>query len=152
MSHTGPAPSTTDEPASKAGRSEALLRPVRVLLVDDDVDIRETLCEALEEEDFVVTTAANGREALESLKRGPRPAVILLDLMMPVMDGWSFRHEQMEDPNLRQIPVVVVSAAGFSADTIRTELGDVDLVPKPVHYLTLLETLGRICHAPSPAA
>ena len=72
-----------------------------VLIVDDDNDVRSALAELLEEEGFSVEGAANGREALALLRGGTvHPAVILLDLMMPGMDGWDFRHEQMRDPKL----------------------------------------------------
>jgi len=120
------------------------LSPPRLLFVEDDSAIRESLGEALQEDGFEVVAAANGREALEHLRNGARPSAILLDLMMPVMDGWDFRRAQLDDPSLRDIPVVVVSASGFSPETIRTQFGDVELIPKPVPYLELLEALGRL--------
>ena len=107
-------------------------RSAPVLLVEDDAAIAGSLGEALREEGLEVATAQNGREALQVLRGGLRPSVILLDLMMPVMDGWDFRHEQLRDPALRDIPVVVVTATGFSPDTIRAQFGNVDLLPKPV--------------------
>jgi CheY-like chemotaxis protein len=119
--------------------------PQRLLLIEDEAAIREALGGALHEEGFEVVTAAHGREALETLRCGLRPAAILLDLMMPVMDGWDFRHEQLNDPSLRDIPVLVVTASGFSRDTIRMQFGDVELIPKPVHYFALLEALARAC-------
>jgi CheY-like chemotaxis protein len=114
-----------------------------VLLVEDDAAIASSLGEALREEGLEVATAQNGREALHLLRGGLRPSVILLDLMMPVMDGWDFRHEQLRDAALREIPVVVITATGFSADTIRTQFGDVDLLPKPVPFTDLLALLDR---------
>src|SRR5437870_239170 len=66
----------------------------------------------LELEGFEVQTAANGRQALDTLAAGPPACVIVLDLMMPVMDGWQFRDAQARDPRLSSIPVVVVTAAG----------------------------------------
>jgi CheY-like chemotaxis protein len=65
--------------------------------------------------------------------------------MMPVMNGWEFRHEQLNDPSLCDIPVVVVSASGFSAETIRMQFGDVELIRKPVPLFDLLGALGRVC-------
>src|SRR5579862_4602951 len=65
-----------------------------ILIVDDDPDIRDSLKEVLEDEGYEVNGVANGREALDYLRKSPRPCVILLDLMMPVMDGWQFRREQ----------------------------------------------------------
>src|SRR5262245_27439609 len=84
-----------------------------VMVVDDDEDIRETLAELLQDEGYRVMAVANGREALERLRENhDKPRVILLDLMMPVMDGWQFHREQQVDPTLASIPVVVITAAG----------------------------------------
>ena len=83
-----------------------------VLIVEDDVDTREMLGRYLELEGFRVETAANGRQALERLESGSEPSVIVLDLMMPVMDGWQFRREQAQRGEIAKIPVIVVSAAG----------------------------------------
>jgi CheY-like chemotaxis protein len=118
-------------------------KAVAALLVEDDAAILGSLGEALREEGLEVATARHGQEALEALRAGLRPSVIVLDLMMPVMDGWDFRHEQLRDPALRDIPVVVVTATGFSEKTIRMQFGNVDLLPKPVPYLDLLALLGR---------
>ena len=82
-----------------------------VLIVDDDEALRETMAEALGDEGFTVACSAHGLDALKLLRSGLRPDVILLDLMMPVMDGWSFREQQSRDPALASIPVVVVTAA-----------------------------------------
>ena len=79
------------------------------MIVEDDHLIREAIAEALGEEGFEVVEAANGREALEALHREPA-SLVLLDLMMPIMDGWQFREEQLRDPELSDIPVVVLSA------------------------------------------
>lgn len=83
-----------------------------VLIVEDDLDTREMLGRFLELEGYKVETAENGRRALERLGSGVGACVILLDLMMPVMDGWQFRQEQIRDASLADIPVIVVSAAG----------------------------------------
>jgi CheY-like chemotaxis protein len=128
--------------AGEAG-SVAATRAAPVLLVEDDAAIAGALGEALREEGVDVATAQNGREALQVLRGGLRPSAILLDLMMPVMDGWDFRQEQLRDPDLREIPVIVVTATGFSTDTIRTQFGNVDLLPKPVPFEDLLVLLGR---------
>lgn len=82
-----------------------------ILIVEDDLDIREALAEALGFEGYDVFLAENGREALDVLREGPLPHVILLDLLMPVMSGWQFRQEQLADPALAGIPVIVVSAS-----------------------------------------
>ena len=80
-----------------------------ILIVEDDFDIREALTQILEEEGYAVREAANGREALDVAAR-ELPSLILLDLMMPVMNGWQFRAEQIKDPRLAPVPVLVISA------------------------------------------
>ena len=81
-----------------------------VLVIDDDEDIRTTIRDVLEDQGFAVACAANGREALDMLLRDEsKPALILLDLTMPEMDGWTFRQEQQKVPRLAQIPVVLFS-------------------------------------------
>ena len=82
----------------------------RILVVEDDRDIRESLQDLLEVEGYAVTTAENGRDALEQLQRMDAPSVILLDLMMPVMSGDEFLRELRKDGALASIPVLVVSA------------------------------------------
>ena len=151
MSHSGVSFPRPDQAARAAARDFASPAP-QVLVVEDDPAITSSLIETLMEEGFEVDAAANGREALDRLRGGPRPAAIILDLMMPVMDGWDFRSAQLRDPVLRDIPVVVVTAAGFSRDSIRTQFGDVALIPKPVPLDDLLEALGRACHRTSSAA
>src|SRR5690349_17497986 len=83
-----------------------------VLIVEDDADLREMMAQLLTLEGFSVETASNGREALRYLESGDggRPNLILLDLMMPVMDGWEFRRRQLADMRSAEIPVVVLSA------------------------------------------
>src|SRR4051794_28574938 len=83
-----------------------------ILVVDDDPDLRDTLGQILEDEGYSVAAASNGREALAYLRERPAPSLILLDLMMPVMDGWQFRSEQRLDSVLAKIPVLVISASG----------------------------------------
>ena len=151
MPHSGLSISRPGEAAEPAA-GEAALSPVRrVLVVDDDPAICSALSEALEGEGFEVASATNGHAALEHLRAGPAPAVIVLDLMMPVMDGWDFRHLQLQDPGLRDIPVVIVTAAGFSVETVHMQFGEVALIPKPVPLVDLLTALDRAC-PPTPSA
>lgn len=117
----------------------------QVMVIEDDFAVRETLQELLEEEGFQVTPASNGREALERLRgvdAGPR--LILLDLRMPVMDGWAFRAEMQADPQLSGIPVVVMSA-DTALDQKCQDLSVAGVLPKPVELDRLLETVHRFC-------
>jgi CheY-like chemotaxis protein len=116
-----------------------------VLVVDDDSAVRTALKELFETEGYAVAVAANGRAALNHLRTGLRPCVVLLDLMMPVMDGWDFRTEQLKDPVLRSIPVFILTAAGFSDATIKVQFGDIPFVPKPPPHDDLLAMVRRIC-------
>ena len=120
--------------------------PDSVLVVDDDASIRTALRELLETEGYKVIEASNGLAALGRLRDGFRPCAIVLDLMMPVMDGWDFRSDQLRDPELRDIPVVVLTAAGFSQSTMRTQFGQIELVSKPLSPRDLLIALRRSSH------
>src|SRR5512134_1268402 len=82
----------------------------RVMVVDDDVDIRRGIAVALELEGYEVVEAGDGREALQKLRDSAPPVAIFLDLRMPGMNGWQFREEQRRDAELAKIPVIVVSA------------------------------------------
>src|SRR5579885_847692 len=88
---------------------------VCILVVDDDDDHRETLCSVLEEAGYRVESANNGRAALERMLAGAVPDLLLVDLCMPVMDGWAFSTELKEHPRLARLPVVVMSGRGEGA-------------------------------------
>jgi CheY-like chemotaxis protein len=113
-----------------------------VFIVEDDVDTREMLGRFLELEGYRVETAANGKLALERLGSGVGPCVIVLDLMMPVMDGWQFRQAQIHNTELADIPVIVVSAAG--RDRIERIQADAYL-SKPVDLDELLGCVTQFC-------
>jgi len=81
-----------------------------VLIIEDDDGVSDSLVAILREEGHVVEAVANGSEALARLKQRPLPTLILLDLMMPGMDGLTFRERQLADAELREIPVVIISA------------------------------------------
>jgi CheY-like chemotaxis protein len=116
--------------------------PSHVLVVDDDHDTREMIERFLEMEGFAVRTAPNGEAALVSLQRDGRPSVILLDLMMPVMNGWQFREAQQRQPQLADIPVVVVSAAGAPSRLPPIEADA--WLSKPLDFDRLLDTIGSL--------
>jgi len=110
----------------------------RILVVDDDADIREALEQVLLSAGNRVSTAKNGKDALDLIQTN-RPDVILLDLMMPVMDGFRFREAQKRDRTLADIPVVVISAV---AAQNAAALGDVAAcLPKPFSIDVLLDTI-----------
>jgi CheY-like chemotaxis protein len=121
----------------------------RVLVVDDDASFRSALREQLETEGYSVVEAANGLAALGRLRGGLRPTVIVFDLMMPVMDGWDFRDGQLNDPELRDIPVVLVTAAGFSRSSLRTQFGAIEVVAKPLPPGAILTAI-KIAHLSAP--
>src|SRR5215467_12847724 len=91
-----------------------------ILVVEDDRDLRESLGDALRLEGYNVVCVEHGEAALRHLGTGARPCVILLDLMMPVMDGWTFRQHLLEDRDLSEIPVVLMTAATMSRATTVT--------------------------------
>ena len=113
-----------------------------ILIVDDDADVREMLSQFFAIEGYDVATARNGKDALDQLRTGHQTDLILLDLMMPVMDGWQFRMEQQRDPQLAPIPVVVLSAV-YNARERAALLGAVDYMQKPVEFDKLIETAER---------
>jgi CheY-like chemotaxis protein len=113
-----------------------------VLIVEDDADLREMMAQLLSLEGYRAETAPNGRDALRYLERGDRPDVILLDLMMPVMDGWEFRRRQVEDPTIAGVPVVVLSAVDPSR---AGDLGGIAFLKKPLDFDRLLELVRRFC-------
>lgn len=118
----------------------------RLLVVEDDDDVRETVAYILSGEGHDVLEARNGVDALEVLRKAePLPDVILLDLMMPVMDGAGFRAEQRRDPRIRDIPVVLVSAS-TKLPEIAAELDVAGVLLKPVSFASLVDVANR--HAP----
>jgi CheY-like chemotaxis protein len=114
-----------------------------VLIVDDDADVREALEDLLLERGFSVITASNGAEALKLLRSmNAPPAMILLDIMMPVMDGYGFLAEQRSDPTLSRIPVAIITA-GHGVDHAR--LGQSQhILPKPIKVQQLMATLREL--------
>jgi CheY-like chemotaxis protein len=113
-----------------------------ILVVEDDAATREALGLILVSEGFRFLGAANGQEALGLLRSGPHPDLILLDLMMPIMDGWQFRREQSQDSALSAIPVVVLSADG-NVQQNATALQAADYLQKPVDVENLIAVIQR---------
>lgn len=113
-----------------------------ILIVEDDADLREMMAQLLTLEGYRTASVANGRDALEYLHRGEKPDLILLDLMMPIMDGWEFRRRQREDPLLAPVPVVVLSALDHSR---AADLGGTAFLKKPLDFDRLLELVRKHC-------
>ena len=114
-----------------------------VMLVEDDDDERDALAALLEEADYQVLQAPNGAEALRMLEaRSDRCDIILLDLMMPVMNGWDFRRHQKRKAALADIPVVLMSAGAQIAFAVE-DLDAAGYVTKPVEIADLLEKVER---------
>jgi CheY-like chemotaxis protein len=114
-----------------------------ILVVEDDADISDVVATSLEDQGYEVVLAANGQEALDKLRDGsPTPDLILLDLMMPVMDGFEFREEQRSDPAIASIPVVLFSAHADLRNTA-AQLDAVEWLKKPVELATLLSVVAR---------
>jgi len=130
-----------------AASTAAGWEPLTVLIVDDDHAVVEGLAEFLLDEGFDVVTAADGQAALDYLRGGLRPCAILLDLMMPRMNGWEFRHEQLQDGELKDIPTIIVTAVPLDR-VARAQLGDVDCLPKPPSLPNLLAILRLHCGDP----
>jgi CheY-like chemotaxis protein len=112
--------------------------PREVLIVDDDLDAREALAELLEYRGFSVGSAANGREALNYLRSSSLPGIIILDLMMPMMDGWEFLEHQSRDFALMEIPVIVLTATP-PLEPIKAKA----ILQKPIHLDSLVKLLNH---------
>jgi CheY-like chemotaxis protein len=124
--------------------SDMATQPHPVLVVEDEVDIRDAMVSILEAQGYTVCAASHGAEALEQLQAGSKPCIILLDLMMPVMDGWAFCLEREKDPELAAIPIVVVSAVARQ-DPRNARVRAVDHLTKPINVGKLLAAVERYC-------
>jgi CheY-like chemotaxis protein len=128
-----------------AGQVEVDVRPQpHILVVEDDRNLREILVDALELEGFSVVSVEHGEAALRHLAGGARPCVILLDLMMPVMDGWTFRQALLDEETLAHIPVVIMTAAGTN------RIGSIQAVAtlhKPLDVDSVLAVVQGYCTA-----
>jgi len=117
-----------------------------ILLVEDNASVRGVTKMWLEAAGFRVACAANGREALDLLRGPVRPGLILLDLSMPVMDGWEFRARQRQSPSLASIPVFLLSGEGHLPE-IAASLGVAGYFPKPVEVASLLRAIRTLGEA-----
>ena len=115
-----------------------------VLIVDDEPGTAKLLAAWLERAGYAVATANDGNEALQYLRKNDPPCVILLDLAMPGMDGWQFRHEQLQEPKLAGIPTLLVTASADDYKSAGASSG-VRIFPKPFDRDRLLKTIAEIC-------
>ena len=134
----GPGPRRTSAEGRDLGPETGFV----VLVVEDEPDTLEAVAELLEAEDVEVLRARHGREALDLLEDGARPSLILLDLRMPVMDGWELCRRLASDPRFAEIPVAIVTASASVDAPARAR--DAGLFVKPVNYARLLALVERL--------
>lgn len=123
-----------------------MLRSPKILLIEDDADLAEVVAEVLLMEGYQLSHASDGKAALELLATSELPDLILLDLMMPNMNGWDFRDAQLRDARLAKIPVVVLSATGERSRPIDAVL----VLRKPVTLKELLSAVKRFSNSSQP--
>lgn len=116
--------------------------PEHILVVEDDRALRESLCEALEMEGYTAVCVENGQAALKYLAAGARPCMILLDLMMPVMDGWTFRQEMLKHQSWAAIPVIVMTAA---TQERAAAIASQAILYKPLHMSQVVHLVQEHC-------
>lgn len=114
--------------------------PKTILIVDDEPDLRDALAQILRDEGYHTETAATGLEALDKLRWGLRPMVVLLDMQMRVMTGWDFRKEQQREPALAAIPVVAMTAGHWKKQDLSDFAARID---KPIDIDRLRSVLGQ---------
>jgi CheY-like chemotaxis protein len=122
-----------------------------VMIVEDDADLRDTLAEVLRYRGYRVAVASNGAEAKDYLAENQPPGVILLDLMMPVMDGWEFRNSLLADPVLSRIPIILLSGAGDLLQHARG-LSAVACLAKPVKLKDVVTVVNAFAPSSSSTA
>jgi len=136
---TGPSPPRTTVELPPIGAAGT------ILLVDDDCAILDGVSAFLDGEGYSVVSASNGVDALNQLRGGLRVDAIVLDVMMPTMAGWDSRAEQLADPCLRDIPVVVISACGFARETLQHQFDASHVLPKSLDLGGFLRALQTAC-------
>ena len=126
--------------------SVGIPRPAAVLVVDDDEDIREMIRAVLEQEGYLAILASDGEEALACLhQRSIRIGLVVLDLLMPKMDGWEFQWRRLREPEIRAIPVVVVTAHNGTLLDSMVEHTTIPVMAKPIDFNRLLQVVARYC-------
>jgi two-component system, chemotaxis family, chemotaxis protein CheY len=131
------------EVAEEATPPAVATQPRRLLLVEDDFALRAHLAELLMQEGYYVGCAADGAEAIRRLQREPLPAAILLDIMLPRVNGVAFREAQMRSSGLRSIPTIAITS--IQDNEYLQTLGFAAVFKKPIDFDTLTRTLARVC-------
>ena len=116
----------------------------QVLIVEDDPELLQGLASILEEEGFSLERASNGLEAIELLRKGLRPRLILLDLTMPIVNGWELRLYQQRDPELSSIPVVLITGGTYQRDELEW-VRPAEVLSKPLDVTRLLALIREHC-------
>jgi CheY-like chemotaxis protein len=141
--HSWSAAASGDEESPHGGSGHAAAEKLLVLVVEDDEHLRTAICEALEDESYHAVGAHNGLHALAQLQELPRPNLIILDLMMPVMNGWDFHAHLKANPNLASVPVLLLSAY-VQRDTHTGPKDVAGALQKPVSVNDLLAWVRRL--------
>jgi len=144
---TAPGPGQDPESPDKKrepGLDSGSGKPPTILLIEDDFMLRGSLATVLTSEGYYVECAANALDALRRLERPPKPALILLDIMLPYMDGLEFRSLQRRMPGVGDVPVIVITAVGIKRE-IAEDLGLRHTFFKPLDRPRLLETIKHYC-------
>jgi CheY-like chemotaxis protein len=122
-------------------------RPELILIVDDDGDVREAVRTVLENAGYQTAEAEGGLEALAFVKEATnKPALLLLDLMMPSMDGWQLRARLRSDPELAAIPIVIMTAHAGVLRAVADVRPETPVLPKPLDVERLLQVVATYCH------
>jgi CheY-like chemotaxis protein len=111
-----------------------------ILIIEDDESIRTMIASVLEIEGYSISAASNGKHAIDIISKGPTPDIILLDMMMPVMNGWDFLDFIRSNAATAKIPIVVVSAYSEIAKSVKPQA----VVPKPVQLKSLLSAIEKL--------
>jgi two-component system, OmpR family, response regulator CpxR len=135
-------PSVVYQPGAPLSPLRGLGRPERLLLVEDDFMLRAHLAELLMSEGYQVSCAADGAEALTRLVREPLPGAIILDIVMPKLNGVSFRERQMAEPELRRIPTIALTALRDLTDL--DQLAFDRVLTKPTNVARLIQALAQL--------
>ena len=125
--------------------------PGRVLVIDDDDGVRTVMGRQLQKAGFEVVTAASGAAGLDMLRADTTIRVVLLDMIMPVMDGWGVRQKQMDDPRLAQVPAIILTGAPLPS-LVHDQLRAADYLLKPVGRDHLISVVSNYCQPAVHAA